>query len=121
MIVFWDWAEQAIWHLSPDVKVFIDGRFMSAYEPAVIRDYLSFIYGGENQDNALTEYPTDMVLIHKQNPAFTRMLSRAGWVYAIDDDLSALFVKESIHSEWLNSIKSVGRPLPSVTEQPIFP
>ena len=72
-IIFFDWAEYSIWHLYPRVRVFMDGRFRSAYSPAVINDYLDFIYGGEGWQEVLRKYDTDIVWIHPGNPAFSKI------------------------------------------------
>ena len=42
------------------------GRLRSAYSTRVIKDYLAFIYAGDGWDKALTDYATDIVLIHSQ-------------------------------------------------------
>ena len=68
-LIYWDWAEFAIWHLHPDTKVFIDGRLRSAYGLDVINDYLAFETMDTGWDRVLTHYPTDMVFMkHTSNP-----------------------------------------------------
>jgi hypothetical protein len=99
MLVFFDWGEQAIWHLYPNCRVFMDGRFESAYSPEVINDYLAFLYSDRDWDLALVRYPTDMVLCHRDNAAAGRLRQRPGWRLAYEDDLACLFLLESRHGD----------------------
>ena len=103
-IVFFDWAEYVIWHLYPACHVFLDGRFRSAYAGQTIEDYLDFLYVRKTWDRALTEYPTDIVLVHVGNPVFQRMLERPGWELIATTQIAALFLKKSVHSELIANL-----------------
>ncbi len=70
MLAFWDWAEYCIWHLHPKCKVFMDGRFRSAYSLRAIDDYLCFLNNTEQWEVALTDYDTDIVFFHNQAVTF---------------------------------------------------
>lgn len=98
-LVFFDWAEYCIWKLYPDFRQFLDGRFDSAYSRQVIRDYFNFLYCGADWDRALTEYPTDIVLVHAANPVAKRMEKRSGWVAVYTNAISCLFLREDAHRE----------------------
>jgi hypothetical protein len=95
LLVFFDWAEYCIWHLYPDCRVFIDGRLFSAYSERTARAYLDFLYHTGNPNAALTDYATQMVLVHRGNPAYRRMLDRVGWVLVYEDHIAALFLTET--------------------------
>jgi hypothetical protein len=98
LLVFFDWGEEAIWHLYPACRVFMDGRFESAYSTDVIEDYLAFIYCGIGWEKALANYPTDMVLSHTASMATDRMRSLRGWRLAYEDPVACLFLKEERHA-----------------------
>lgn len=98
-LVFFDWAELCIWHLHPNVKVFLDGRFRSAYTLPTIEAYLGFLYMHGNWEDALENYPTDIVLIHRGNPAYEEMTQRPGWVEIYRSNIAALFLKADVHAD----------------------
>ena len=102
-LVFFDWAEYCIWHL-PGCPVFLDGRFRSAYGVTVIDDYFQFLYMGPNWQRALDSYPTDIVLIHKDNPAFTGMASRKDWMPVYRGVTACLFLRIEQHGQLIRDI-----------------
>jgi hypothetical protein len=104
MLVFFDWAEYAIWHLYPGCKVFLDGRFLDAYCEQVVDDYLAFLYAGPEAERALNRYPTDIVLLHEGNPACRLMEGRAGWLELRQSAPARLFVKRLGHEAYLASL-----------------
>lgn len=116
-LVFFDWAEYAIWHLYPRCRVFLDGRFRSAYSPQTIEDYFAFLYGAPQGERALTHYATDIVLVHRGNPAYARMQARAGWDEVFGDEIAALFLKRGRH-EYVNRSNMV---IPEPRHAPLFP
>jgi len=92
-IVFFDWAEYAIWHLYPRCRVFMDGRFLSAYSPRTVKDYFAFLYGGPGWRRALDAYDTDMALLHRGNPAADRMAALPGWRLAHTAGPAVLYLR----------------------------
>lgn len=113
-LVFFDWAEYSIWKLYPDVRVFLDGRLCAAYSLKAINDYFNFLYAGENWPEALTNYPTDIVFIHKQNPAYEKMLHKHDWSLAYENEFAALFLVNNKHDRFFK-MWSDGR-----VKQPVF-
>ncbi len=108
LLAFFDWAEYCIWELYPETRVFLDGRYKSAYSSEVIDTFFDFVYAGPEWDRALTDHPTTMVLVHKGNPVYTRMLEREGWVLACTDSISGLFLKEDNFESYIRGLA----PLP---------
>ena len=96
-LIFFDWAEYAIWHLDPRVKVFLDGRYRSAYSLPVIEDYFGFLYVKEHWRRALDEYPTDILMLHKQSDIFAEMTGDRDWELVYADNLAGLFLKTGRH------------------------
>jgi hypothetical protein len=121
-LVFFDWAEYSIWHLYPDCLMFLDGRFVSAYREKTIDAYFDFIYRAPGWSKALSEYPTDIVLIHKGNPVYKDMLALEGWTFVLEDNISGLFLKTDKHSEFLEKLKHPeGINMPASVKHAFFP
>ncbi len=87
---FFDWAEYAIWKL-PGSRVFLDGRFDSAYSTEVIEDYLRFLYGRAGWERALAHYPTELVIVHTGNPCVPLLQAHPDWVQIHADPPAVVF------------------------------
>jgi hypothetical protein len=111
-LVFFDWAEYAIWKLHPECHVFLDGRFRSAYSKEAIEIYLNFIYAGKDPLAALRDYPTDLVFVHVDNPCTALMRERKAWVLCYQDSMAAIFVKRDAHVELLRKLAAKSAYLP---------
>lgn len=120
-IVFFDWAEECIWNLYPNIKVFLDGRFKSAYSESTITSYLSFIYAKENYLSAINDYPTDLVFAHINNPCTEIMRKQKDWQVIYQDQMAVIFVKRGTHKELLHKIQNKSVFIPTGKEVNIFP
>jgi hypothetical protein len=119
LLVFFDWAEYAIWRLHPRCRVFLDGRFDSAYPLPLIEDYFAFLYGAPTWRKALDAYDTDMMLLHTDNPATRLMDLESDWTLVYRDPLASLFLKTARHEANLAALgNAVIEPLPKVS---LFP
>jgi hypothetical protein len=110
MLIFFDWAHYCIWHFYPESRVFLDGRFCDAYSKQTIHDFFNFFYCGDKWENALQNYSTDIVLIHKGNPVYERMLQRHDWTLVCTDSISALFLNNFYHAEAIHKLQKYGLP-----------
>ncbi len=119
-LVFFDWAEYFIWKMHPNSRVFLDGRFRSAYSEKAIQTYLNFIYAGSNPWAALNDYPTDLVFVHVGNPCTANMRYLEGWAIAYQDAMAVIFVKRDVHGELLRDL-STRSPLPTEPLSESFP
>jgi hypothetical protein len=113
LLVFFDWAEYCIWHLDPLCKVFLDGRFTDAYRPETARDYFDFLYGAPAWRRALDSYPTDLLLLHKGNPACSRVAGLKEWRAVAENDYAVLFALKASHPELAAGLER--RPPPGET------
>lgn len=111
MLVFFDWAHYCIWHFYPESRVFLDGRFCDAYSKQTINDFFNFLYCGDKWENALQNYTTDIVLIHKGNPIYKRMLERRDWTLVCSDSISAIFLNNFYHAETIQHLQKHGIPV----------
>ncbi len=120
IFVFFDWAEYCIWHLYPDCRVFMDGRFRSAYSETVVNDYLAGLYGGESWERVLTAYPTDMALLHFGNPLAGLLAGRADWQLIHSDGPAMLYVRASVHGDVIGKVRR-GELRNIEMPEPVFP
>ena len=119
LLVFFDWAEYAIWQIYPNCRVFLDGRFASAYPPDTIDDYFDFLYGAPSWRNALDVHDTDMLLLHTGNPATALMDLDPHWTLVHRDPVASLFLKTARHASAIDAIRNAEPVLiPPVT---LFP
>jgi hypothetical protein len=77
MMTFFDWGEYAIWHLSPGIKVSIDGRRETAYSQAQIDRHLR-IYSDVATDAEIQEVAADYVWFPR-NLQVVERFARYGW------------------------------------------
>jgi len=99
LLVPFDWGEYAIWHLYPDCRVSIDGRFRTVYPEAVIEDHFAAKADPAKWKRLLDSYPVDILLVH-QIPFFQQMIRDKGpWVYAYSDPLSIVFLKNNANNK----------------------
>lgn len=84
-----DWGGYALWHLAPDVRVSLDGRFATVYPPEVVADNFAFFAGQSGR--LLDAYPTTMILA--PHGWYRAPADRSGWQLAYSDEVADLFVK----------------------------
>jgi hypothetical protein len=85
------WGEYLIWHLAPESKVFIDGRYDTVYPMNVVLDFLRFHYDQPGGSGTLDRWPSDFVLIAPKSHAVQVMRSRADWKLIYRDDSTLLY------------------------------
>jgi hypothetical protein len=90
-----EWGEYAIWKLSPDSRVFIDGRFETVYPRAVIDDYFAFMHGEPGWERLLDAYPTDIVVVQRWRAIHPRLFTRGDLTYVYSDPASLVFVRRT--------------------------
>ena len=91
---FFDWGEYIIWHLSPNVRVSIDGRRETVYAPESYKRSLQFLYGIGQWDAIVDHQLTDMALVGRDQPTYGLMRLKPGWQLVYEDSFASLFVRE---------------------------
>ncbi len=89
-----EWGEYAIWHLSPGIKVSVDGRRETIYSPEIYIKNLKFYVGTGDWDALLREHETQLALVSKRHPVFNLMQLVPGWLLVYEDPLTGLFVQD---------------------------
>jgi hypothetical protein len=96
LAIDFDWGEYAIYHLSPAVKVSMDGRRETAYSQRTYLESLAFRFG-QGKWNAVLENPdTDMALVKTGFAPYHLMKLEPGWRLVYQDSLAALFARERL-------------------------
>ena len=94
LAVDFDWGEYALYHLSPAVKVSIDGRRETAYDAASYAQNLAFKYGEGDWDALLRNPDTDLALVRRGFPTFNLLMLSPGWQPVYRDSLAGLFSRD---------------------------
>jgi hypothetical protein len=77
MITFFDWGEYAIWHLTPGIKVSMDGRRETVYSSEQIQRHLR-IYEGWATGADIAALDADLAWLPVRSPGVAQ-LKKAGW------------------------------------------
>ena len=94
MLNEYGWGGYLIWALSPEHKVFIDGR-ADIYEYAgVLSDYLSIVRLEPRTLPLLRTYGIESCLIPRKAPLETFLAALPDWERVYADDVSVLFVRK---------------------------
>ncbi len=84
-----DWGAYALWHLSPELRVSMDGRFATVYSPAVVEQNFDF-FGGVN-DDLLVQHRPDYVLT--MSNVTMRALPSHGYQPIYRDQVAVLYAR----------------------------
>jgi hypothetical protein len=90
-----DWGEYLIWHVTPESRVFIDGRYYLVYPDVVLRDYLAFLFGWPGGEKLLERYPHDFVLVAPESGGCRFTAADPRWKLIYRDSTSVLFARSS--------------------------
>jgi hypothetical protein len=92
LAVPFDWGEYAIWHLYPDCRVSIDGRYTTAYPSNVIDSGWRFIDGSPGWDALLQD--ASVALVDRRHGTALRLFSSPQWRLAYLDPTAIIFVRK---------------------------
>lgn len=90
LAIFFDWGEYALWHVSPRMRVSMDGRRETVYSDAAYRENMAFTFGTGEWD-AVLRAQVDAALVSKRFPTYNLMKLKPGWTLVYEDEISALF------------------------------
>ena len=93
---FYGWGGFLIWKLSPDFKVFIDGRANTVYTETVYDDYRTIENGEDGYRELLDKYKIDGALLTQIHPVSINILQDNNWELIFSDELSLFLIKKSI-------------------------
>ena len=123
VLVPFDWGEYVLWHLYPESKVSIDGRFTTSYPDSVIDPHFLAIDDEAGWKRLVEKFPSD-VIIARQIPYFQKLAAQKNptWIYVYSDRLSIVFIKYSLKNSELLKRFVTGRFVYSNKPlEPFFP
>jgi hypothetical protein len=94
LIVPFDWGSYALWHLFPQCRVSIDGRYDTAYPAEVIQDNWQFTWGGPQWRNLIENYPSEIALLMRRHGTHLRLFQDPEWQYIYSDPIALIFVRK---------------------------
>ena len=111
-----DWGEYLIWHVTPQSKVFIDGRYQLVYPRKLRLQYLAFLYGWPGAEQVLNDYPHDFVLVKPGTAPYRMVAGDSRWKLIYRDAVAALYARAAA---------AAGKPpdnmTPGIGERSLFP
>ena len=115
VLVWFNWGEYAIWHLSPRMRVSIDGRRETVYSDAVQTRHFDFYFDRRGGATLPHDLAADYVWIPRILPAARRLRTEAGWTILYDGKQSVIFGRAGLPS--IRRVASVA----AATTPRIFP
>lgn len=79
MVVWFDWAQSAIWYLHDTCKVAFDGRFRTVYPKEVEEDYFHFHNLDSRWKNIIQRYKTQIILMPENWAGVKAMKELSDW------------------------------------------
>jgi hypothetical protein len=89
------WGEYLIWHLAPQSRVFIDGRYDTVYPMNVVLDYLRFHFNAAGGAEVLDRWPNDFVMIGRAWKSADLMRAQKNWKLIYRDDSTLLYARSN--------------------------
>src|SRR5271157_3773928 len=84
-----------MWHMGPESKVFIDGRWELVYPHDIMAQFIRFDEGKPGAGAVLDRYPHDFVLIPPASRAYRVVISDSKWKLVYRDPVAVLFARSS--------------------------
>jgi hypothetical protein len=97
LLVWFGWGQYALWHLTPDILVSIDGRRETAYSAALQRKHLNFYFDAPGSHTLPDELEADYIWIPKGLPVVHR-LTTAGWNMAYEGTDSVVLSRRPVET-----------------------
>ena len=107
------WGEYLIWHMAPQSRVFVDGRYDTVFTSQIIRDYVLFYFDLPGAVKVLAAYPHDFVMIPPSSAAYGLMVRSSGWKLIYSDSGSALFAPTASAAAQLPGVPATGAAPPN--------
>jgi hypothetical protein len=96
VLVWFDWGEYAIWHLSPAMRVSIDGRRETVYSAGLQDRHLRFYFDAPGGAALPRELAADYVWIPRTLPAARHLAAADGWERLYEGEQSVIFGRDGL-------------------------
>ena len=109
------WGGYVLFHLYPQVRVSIDGRWTMVYDRRVMQDNMDFAYHGQGGKwkTILARYKADYALVEHSNPSFAEMANDADWTFAVIYGEGGILVKRDFPASLSSPLRVPTRVTPS--------
>jgi hypothetical protein len=91
---FFDWGEYAIWHLSPRLRVSMDGRRETVYSNGLIEAHARLYVGAPGATDLVRRIHPDLIWLPVASPAVSQ-LERQGWQRSFEGRLSVVLERST--------------------------
>lgn len=96
-----NWGQYLIWHLFPDSRVWVDGRFRTAYPSAYLNDYLDFNALQPGTRSFLETYEPTLVLYYTDSKVSRMLQYLPDWTLLHEDEIAVLYARHCPENEEL--------------------
>lgn len=98
MLVFFDWAQLAIWRWHPLARIHYDGRHRTVFGLDIEQEHFAFLRRDPPADwrRAITDRPTEAVLVPTDAPSDLRLRQEPGWRLAYTDPVGSLYLRADV-------------------------
>jgi hypothetical protein len=96
ILVWFNWGEYAIWHLSPRMQVSIDGRRETVYSDALQTRHFDFYFDRRGGATLPTELQADYIWVPRILPAVRRLRADSSWTPIYEGDQSVIFERSDL-------------------------
>ena len=93
VLVWFNWGEYAIWHLSPRMQVSIDGRRETVYSDRVQTRHFDFFFDRPGSATLPDDLGADYIWIPRILPAAHRLRSDPHWTTVYEGSQSIIFAR----------------------------
>ena len=107
IVVYFDWAQSALWYLHDTCKVAFDGRFRTVYPKVIEDDYFHFHNLDDQWTNIIDRYKTQMILMPKNWPGVKALEKFNEWQLVYQS--IAVDVPNKLHVQPENAILLIRR------------
>jgi len=95
VLIWFDWGGYALWHLSPRMRISMDGRRETVYSPDLQDRHLRFYFDAPGGASLPTSLAADYVWIPRTLPAVQR-LDTGGWRRLYQGEQSIIFGRATL-------------------------
>jgi len=96
ILVWFNWGEYAIWHLSPRMQVSIDGRRETVYSDAVQTRHFDFYFDRRGGATLPNDLRADYIWVPRILPAVRRLRADGGWIPIYEGNQSVIFERSNL-------------------------
>ena len=96
LLVWFNWGEYAIWHLSPHMRVSIDGRRETVYSENVQTRHFDFYFDRPGGSTLPDDIGADYIWIPRILPAAGRLRNDSTWTPIYDGEQSVIFERTGL-------------------------